>query len=374
MHPISHLLLEMGNEIVFPDEPTERTYNLGTKYAPEFACLPLKITLGTYLEGLQRGANTIVASGGVGPCRAGYYTAVQEKILRSLGYDVQMVVLEPPMSHMRDTLQKIKFLNRSRLSGPGIAGLLYRVYVELRALDRLEIALRKVAPVERIRGEAESRYRSGVAMVVEAAGGAMGSGATRGVKRIREAEAEALRLVKSTPRAEGVTPVKVGIVGEIYVLLEPASNLYIERVLGELSAEVHKSMYLTSWIMGNVVVEDGGISAKRAASKYLPEMVGGHGRDSVGNTIIYANRGVDGVIQLAPFTCIPEIVAKAVLAQVSREYSIPVLSFFLDEQTGEAGMRTRLEAFVDMLRARRSAGEVVTGSPRPALSQGGRFL
>ena len=68
---------------------------------------------------------------------------------------------------------------------------------------------------------------------------------------------------------------------------------------------------------------------------------------------MYARQGYDGVIQLAPFTCIPEIVAKGVLPSVSRDLDIPIISFFLDEQTGEAGFRTRLEAFVDLLVRRR---------------------
>jgi len=347
------LLEGLGNEVVIPAEPTQKTLNLGTKHAPEFACLPLKITLGTYLEGLQSGADTIVTSGGVGPCRAGYYSVVQEKILDSLGYDFRMIVIEPPMSHMRDTLEKVKTLNTARLSIASMAGLFYRVVIELAALDRLEMALRKVAPREAAKGTAEERYRQSVKTVTEA----------RNPKEIKEAQEEGLRLINSTPQREGFNPVKIGIVGEIYVLLEPASNLYMERILGELGAEVHKSMYLTKWMMGNVVVEGGGFEARKAAAAYLPEMIGGHGLDSVGNTVIYAKKGLDGVIQLAPFTCIPEIVAKSVLAKVSKDHSIPVLSFFLDEQTGEAGVRTRLEAFVDMLRSRkaRAAGDVQTG-------------
>ena len=346
----------MGNEVIPPLEPTERTLNLGTKYGPEFACLPLKVTLGTYIEGLDRGADTIVTSGGVGPCRAGYYSSVQKKILGSLGRNVHMIVLEPPMSHLRDTAAKVKILNRAHLSPPALLYLIYRVYVQLAALDRLERTLHQVRPREIQRGSAEARFRKGVEMILSA----------ESPRRIMEAREEAIRLVRSTPQDEAAHVVKVGIVGEIYVLLEPAVNLYMEKALGELGAEVHKSMFLTNWIMGNVVVEGGGFSARKAAAKYLPEMVGGHGQDSVGNTVIFAHEGLDGVIQLAPFTCIPEIVAKSVLTKVSAEQHIPVLSIFLDEQTGEAGLRTRLEAFIDMLRAKK-ARSVRAGAGRVRL-------
>lgn len=54
-----------------------------------------------------------------------------------------------------------------------------------------------------------------------------------------------------------------------------------------------------------------------------------------------------------PFTCIPEIVARSILPRVSRDLGIPVMSLILDEQTGLAGVLTRLEAFVDLLARRR---------------------
>ena len=63
--------------------------------------------------------------------------------------------------------------------------------------------------------------------------------------------------------------------------------------------------------------------------------------------------GFDGVVQLAPFACRPVIVAKSIIPAVSKDYGIPVLTLFIDEQTGKAGVQTRLEAFVDLLEKRR---------------------
>jgi len=71
-------------------------------------------------------------------------------------------------------------------------------------------------------------------------------------------------------------------------------------------------------------------------------------------------RGFDGIIQLSPFTCIPEIVAKSILPKVCKEHGIGFLTISLDEQTGKEGLRTRLEAFTDLLIAKRKK----TGSLR----------
>jgi predicted nucleotide-binding protein (sugar kinase/HSP70/actin superfamily) len=43
------------------------------------------------IEGLEKGADTILTVGGTNTCRMGYYHRVQEQILRNIGYkDLQM--------------------------------------------------------------------------------------------------------------------------------------------------------------------------------------------------------------------------------------------------------------------------------------------
>ena len=91
----------------------------------------------------------------------------------------------------------------------------------------------------------------------------------------------------------------------------------------------------------------------KLAEPYLKTLIGGHGRETVGSAIYYSNMGFDGVIQLLPLNCMPEIVAKSILSAVSKDIDFPVMTLVLDEMTGEAGFLTRLEAFVDLLQRRR---------------------
>ncbi|MGE5542545.1 MAG: CoA protein activase [Bacillota bacterium] len=339
------LLEGMGNEVVPPAEPNARTLSLGVSLAPEFACLPLKITLGSYVDAIQRGADTIVATGGVGPCRAGYYTTLQKQILRNSGFDAEIITFEPLSCGIGRFIQNIRMLNGDRLSLLAMASLIRHCWEQIKAFDDLERALHFVRPREVRRGEAEGVYRK--------AAGQVGEAGT--LRCIREAKSEGLAALRAVEQDPDADPVRVGIVGEIYVVIEPAANLNMERILGDLGAEVKRSIFLTGWTMDNAVHEGGGRDIKAAAARYLPEMVGGHGQDSIGHTVVYAGENIDGVVQLAPFTCIPEIVAKAILPRVSEDLDIPVISFFLDEQTGEAGVRTRLEAFVDLLKRKRDA-------------------
>jgi len=340
--PFERLLTALGNEVVLPPRPTAETISYGTKYAPEFACYPFKIVLGTYVQLLERGANTLVSTGGVGPCRAGLYTTLQEKILKSLGYEFEMITLEPPSKYLKYLLANIKKLINKKLSIKDYVDIGRFVWKELVILDKAEKLSHKVRPLEVNKGDTTLAYRKCVDMVAKA----------ETYKDLLEIEREIERCFDKIEKKD-FEPLKIGIVGEIYVLLEPSSNLEIEEMLGDLGVYVERSMFMANYTLTNAVMDlfhmAGERDVKKIASPYFKEMCGGHGRESVGNAIIFARRGFDGLIQLSPFTCIPEIVAKSILPTVCRENGMGFLTISLDEQTGKEGIRTRIEAFVDLL-------------------------
>lgn len=339
------LLNDLGNEVILPPRPSRKTLNLGVQHTPEFACFPLKVLMGTYLETIEKGANLIVTSGGVGPCRAGLYAQMHHKILHDLGYPVEIIVFEPPRLYPINFIRNVYKLNPNRLSIKAIIECIKRAWRKLQALDNIEKVVHFIRPKEIKQGTTTKVYKKVLEWIDSA----------YTTNEIVEAETAALEEINSIPQDNERIILKVGIVGEIYVLLEPASNLEIEETLGNLGVQVERSMFLTGWTRDNTWKETvEGLTVKDAAKDYLPELIGGHGRDSIGNTILYSKRNFDGVIQIAPFTCIPEIVARTILTSVSKDYSIPVLTFFLDEQTGKAGMVTRLEAFVDLIKRKKS--------------------
>ncbi len=69
----------------------------------------------------------------------------------------------------------------------------------------------------------------------------------------------------------------------------------------------------------------------------------------VGATRRALERGVKGLIAVVAFGCGPDAVLVDELQQMSRERGVPLMVLVLDEHGGEAGLVTRLEAFVDML-------------------------
>jgi predicted nucleotide-binding protein (sugar kinase/HSP70/actin superfamily) len=89
--------------------------------------------------------------------------------------------------------------------------------------------------------------------------------------------------------------------------------------------------------------------AIKKAKPFLKYPLGGKARESIGSAIMFKEEGWDGMIHLYPFTCMPEIISRSILPEISRKYDLPILSLVLDEHTGEAGLKTRLEAYVDLL-------------------------
>ena len=87
--PAYYLLTHVLNtEVISPPPITSKTIELGVKYSPDFVCTPFKYTLGTMIEGVEKGADTLIQLGG--GCRYGYYASLQEKILADLNYKVKV--------------------------------------------------------------------------------------------------------------------------------------------------------------------------------------------------------------------------------------------------------------------------------------------
>ncbi|HHY33615.1 MAG TPA: CoA protein activase [Firmicutes bacterium] len=361
---VKALLEDLGAEVVVPPMPSKRTLSIGSRYSPEFACLPLKVNIGNYVEALELGADTIAMAGGVGPCRFGMYGEVQREILKALGYEFDMVIIEPPQGRIRHVLEQVgRLVGRNPMRK--YVGAVRLAWAKMTAVDELEKAAQRARPFERRRGAATSALGSALKLVDEASGISQ-------VRRALEEGQEMLRSVQDpTPgasRRNPESPPRIGIVGEVYVVLEPFVNFEVERRLGEMGVLVERSIYIGDWVKEHVFKDFMRLRKSRRpydlAKPYLCHFVGGHGVETVGHTVEYARRGFDGVIQLAPFTCMPEIVAQDVLPAVSRDLGIPVMTLVFDEHSSDTGVLTRLEAFVDLVersRRRRRARDGTMG-------------
>ncbi len=338
-------LQELGHEVIVPPKPSKRTLTLGSQRSPEFACLPLKINLGCFLEALEAGADTIIMAGGVGPCRFGYYGAVQKRILEDLGYNVRFIIFDPPQGRWREFLNDLRRVGNGKPLYKIFSALLFGIR-KLEIMDYLEKIGHKIKAREVNKGETTHILEKTLHKLDDAS-------SYREIRRIRK---EALEELLSVQRKK-IDPLRVAITGEIFVVLEPFVNMDVENELGKMDVEVERALYITDWVKEHLIPSIQGIRKHHLLEKmskpYLGHFVGGDGQLSVASAVIYAKRKFHGMVHLMPFTCMPEIIAQSILPRVSKDLSFPVLTLVFDEHTGKAGVLTRLEAFVDLLQRRR---------------------
>ena len=346
---IQALFETLNIEVAVPPPSSKGTLNLGTKLAPESACLPLKINLGNYVEAAAKGADTIVITGGMGPCRFGYYGELERQILNDAGYPYEVVILEPPDGSLWGLGERIRYLAGKHNSWAKIIKAIRFAYRKSVALDRVEDLIHAARPRLPDPLTAEKLYSKAKQRLIEAS---EDKGLVEAVRWLQNSIKE-----RQLARAEE-QPLRVGIVGEIYTILDPFTSLDVEQQLGTLGVEVDRSIYLSGWVGQHIFqgLTEGYRSLKdypSLAKPYLPHFVGGHGRETIGAAVKFARTGMDGIIQLLPLGCMPEIVAASILPRVQADYGVPIMTLTVDEHTGRAGIQTRLEAFVDLLERRR---------------------
>ena len=136
---------------------------------------------------------------------------------------------------------------------------------------------------------------------------------------------------------------KVALLGYPYVLYDPfiSSNLY--RKLEDMGVEP-------------VTPEQIPPRQMRRMSRVLPQNFFWHYSNRVSwSSLYYLEKPgrVDGVIHVTAFGCGPDAMVDKFVELEAKQKKVPFLTLTIDEHTGEGGMQTRLEAFVDMLLAKK---------------------
>ncbi|MCX7745608.1 MAG: CoA protein activase [Clostridia bacterium] len=348
--PAKMMLDEFGVDYVIPPYNNKESLEIGTKYAPESACLPLKINVGNFIHAYEKGADTVIITGGRGPCRFGYYAELHREILKDAGYDMDIISLELPDQGIRELLKRIKKLSGT-LNVFKIVKIMAMITKIAKMVDELEALTFWVRPREIEKGAVDKIYKVFQRKVIQA----------KGYSEIKKLILETRRSLLAVEQNEDYKPLRVGIVGEIYTTIDPFANMNIASTLGNMGVEVNRYVTVSGWIIEHMIKNalhlPRDLSYAQAAKPYLGAMIGGHAQETVGNTVQYAQDGFDGIIQIYPLTCMPEIVAENILPKIGNDYNIPILTLIIDEMTGEAGYLTRVEAFVDLLNRRRERVE-----------------
>ena len=332
-------IVENGLEIKYVMQPrmTRRTIELGSRYSPDSVCTPFKSTLGSMIEALEAGANTILMTNGL--CRLGYYGELQEQILRDLGYQFEFVNLSVyTTGKKRDYLKAVKRLNPkykvARLTAAGIEGIKMAEYI-----DELEGIYYKSCGFEAEKGSCKKIFDDFLNAMQAA------SSKSEIESAYRKAKSAFSQVKLNKPK----TPLRVGIIGEYFTVMDSFSNLELEQKLADMGVEVHRWMNITNRNLHYSGEKNMNVRIKDLCTYEM-------GPTSTANIWCardYAERGFDGIIHVKSAGCTPEMDIMPVLQNIGADYKIPILYLTYDSQTSDTGLMTRIEAFYDMIQMRK---------------------
>lgn len=325
----------LGLEVILAEKTNPRTIAEGAKISPEMYCFPLKVNMGNYLSALRKGANTIFMIQNVGgSCRQRYYGIIQEKALKEQGWQVNLIDFRALPHDIYFKLKKISGASFWRIA-KGVS----LFFKKLQMIESLERKAQYLRPRELKKGETDEIFEKILKMIDE----------ENDLKKMTKLKKEISQRISKIEIDAGKNIPRVGIIGEIYTTSNEEINFDLEKKLGLEGIEVHREMDIIYYLRKGIFLWKDWL-IQRKINPYLKSTVGGHGRDAIYEMLDYVKKDFDGIIHLLPFGCMPEVTVRPILEKIHQESRIPFLSLSLDEQVAEAGIQTRLEAFVDVVK------------------------
>lgn len=158
-------------------------------------------------------------------------------------------------------------------------------------------------------------------------------------------DAMSLLRGKESNKLRGNQDLTIAVIGHPYNIYDPFISMNLINRLEKSGARVLTADNLTEQMVNQGV------------EKLPKKLFWTLSRRMTGGALSFQEqKNVDGIIHVAAFACGPDSMTGELIERyIRREGDIPFMNINLDEHTGEAGIVTRLEAFLDMVRWRRKA-------------------
>jgi predicted CoA-substrate-specific enzyme activase len=353
----------------------EQSLHLGRRHTKGKECLPAVLTTGDLLKAVQssdfdpdRAAFFMPAAGG--PCRFGLYHQLHRLVLDQIGMG-QVPVFSPNQGSTLYQELGVVSKNFTKLAWKGVV-----------AVDLLLKLLLETRPYARDREECNALYATWLDAI---------SHAVAADQDLRPVLARAAEGFAQLPVSGARPKPVVGIVGEIYVRSNPYANEHLVRRLEDLGLEawlptigewIHyvnhtgkrqarRNREFAAWFKLEVeslvqsrlersllqagngwlrsLPEPETRALLEAASPYISPEFEGEAVLSIGKSVDYLDKNVQGLINVMPFTCMPGGVVDAILPRLRLKASVPMLSLAYDGQT-DTNIQNRLEAFAHQVK------------------------
>jgi predicted nucleotide-binding protein (sugar kinase/HSP70/actin superfamily) len=159
--------------------------------------------------------------------------------------------------------------------------------------------------------------------------------------RSARAAQESFEKEKAGRKKEG--GMKIGVISHSYNLCGAYPTPDVEKIIKKLGAV---PMTIDVYPKGKKLDE---------AERQFPELSWNYEREMLGGAVEMMNdEDVSGCIVVSNFSCGPDSLTSDYITRLAkRRSSIPFAQLLIDEHTGEAGLKTRIEAFLDMIRMKK---------------------
>ena len=334
--PISYLLYNITKcKILVPPPITKKTLDLGSNNSPDDICVPFRYNLGNYIESLEKGANILIQAGG--GCRYGYYAELQEQILKDLGYQFEF----------------INFIEGNHVSIKKIYKFAKKINPKLNIFKFIYHAVNTIIMIISM-DKLGSFPRENIGFEIEK--GSFKKVESEYLNSLKTKKINPLSLIinhykykkkyKKIKINKPINCLKIGILGELYSIMEPFCNDNMEIKLASYGIEVHRFTTLTYLLFQKKFNIK---KLLKEGKQYIKYHLGADATESVVISKRLAELNYDGIIHIKSFGCTPEISAMPILEKISNEYDIPIIFFSFDSGRSSVSIETRIEAFYDMI-------------------------
>ncbi len=144
------------------------------------------------------------------------------------------------------------------------------------------------------------------------------------------------------PNQDNWSGLRVGLAGHPYNIFDSYVSLNLIKKLKEKEVKI-----VTGESVPHRRIEK--------ETKHLPKKLFWTYEKEVVGSILYwlKEKVVDGIVYLLSFACGPDSLIQVLIEDESKKFGMPLMPLTIDEHSGEAGLVTRLEAFLDMLARRK---------------------
>ena len=326
-------------EVMAAPKITNKTIEIGVKYSPEFVCTPFKYTLGSMIEALENGADILIQPGG--GCRYGYYSELQETILKNQGYNFKLInLVVGGKTNVGRVYKMMKEINPNLKIIKSLYYLLITIKM-VKYMDKIDHYIRLNIGFE-VKKHSFIKLKEKMLLEFSKVNNPISLyfkylGYKRKFKKIKINKPD--------------NPLRVGIIGELYTIMEPFSNYFLESELAKFNIEITRYTNAYYLLREKKKTIKKVMKNTKEYQKYPMEADSSH---NIYWTKYMCLNKYDGIIHIKSAFCTPEIAIIPILNKVCKDYNVPIIYFSFDSNTSEVGIKTRLEAFKDMLEMRRS--------------------